>query len=128
VLLGHNEEVTPAAFSPDGTRVVTASNDATARVWSADGAGEPIVLRGHDKEVWSAAFSPNGRRVVTASRDGTARIWPLTSSDLMSLLWRATPYCVPPEQRRELLGETEDMARENHEACRAEVKRRAQAR
>lgn len=66
--------------------------------------------------------------MVTASEDGTARIWPLTSADLMTRLWRATPYCLPPEQRRELLGETEEMARQNHEACRAEVKRRAQGR
>jgi WD40 repeat protein len=86
------------------------------------------VLRGHEAMVLSAEFSPDGTRVITALSDRTARIWPFTSPDLMSLLWRATPYCMPPTQRRELLGETEDMAREKHEACRAEVKRRAQAR
>jgi WD40 repeat protein len=31
VLQGHNHRVRPAAFSPDGTRVVTASSD--ARIW-----------------------------------------------------------------------------------------------
>ncbi|MFE8604846.1 nSTAND1 domain-containing NTPase [Archangium violaceum] len=63
-------------FSPDGTRVVTASEDGTVRVWQADGQGEPVVLRGHERKVvWSALFSPDGTRVVTASGDGTARVW-----------------------------------------------------
>jgi hypothetical protein len=65
--------VRSAAFSPDGTRVVTASN--TARLWdAATGAplGEPLR---HESRVRSAAFSPDGARVVTASEDGTARLW-----------------------------------------------------
>ena len=32
-LRGHDDPVQSAAFSPDGTRVVTASFDRTARVW-----------------------------------------------------------------------------------------------
>ncbi|WP_437915025.1 protein kinase [Sorangium sp. So ce302] len=64
-----------AAFSPDGKRIVTASLDGSARIWRADGAGEPVVLRGHQDRLAWAAFSPDGRRVVTASYDRTARVW-----------------------------------------------------
>ena len=65
-----------AAFSPDGKRIVTASDDKTARLWDAD-TGKPIgePLKGHDGMVRSAAFSPDGKRIVTASEDKTARLW-----------------------------------------------------
>ena len=69
--------MTSAAFSPDGARVVTASWDKTARIWSA--ADEKLIaeLKGHAQRVTSAAFSPDGVRIVTASDDNTARVWPL---------------------------------------------------
>ena len=65
-----------AAFSPDGKRIVTASEDKTARLWDAE-TGKPIgePLRGHEGRVSSAAFSPDGKRIVTASGDKTARLW-----------------------------------------------------
>ena len=44
-LSGHTGAVDSAAFSPDGSRVVTASNDKTARVWQLD----PIVLMPADQ-------------------------------------------------------------------------------
>ncbi len=64
-----------AEFSPDGTRVVTASVDKTARLWDA-ATGKPLgePMR-HEDVVSSAAFSPDGKRVVTASWDKTARLW-----------------------------------------------------
>jgi WD40 repeat protein len=34
-LKGHTDRVLSASFSPDGTRIVTASDDSTARVWDA---------------------------------------------------------------------------------------------
>jgi WD40 repeat protein len=52
--------VTSAAFSPDGSRIVTASFDKTVRIWDAATAKEIAVLRGHEGAVWPAAFSPDG--------------------------------------------------------------------
>jgi hypothetical protein len=76
ILQGHNLPILAAAFSRDAGRLVTASQDLTARVWSLDGRGTPpLVLAGHLEHVWDAAFSPDGRLVVTAAEDGTARIW-----------------------------------------------------
>ena len=60
VLSGHEDWVTAVAFSPDGSRVVTASDDGTVRVWPAGEEGEPVVFEGHEGRVGSAAFDPDG--------------------------------------------------------------------
>jgi tetratricopeptide (TPR) repeat protein len=69
------------AFSPDGRRVVTASDDRTARVWDT-ATGQPLSTPlKHEGGVLHAAFSPDGRRIVTASRDRTARVWNISTDD-----------------------------------------------
>jgi WD40 repeat protein len=73
--LRHEGSVTSAQFSPDGTRIVTASNGTTAQVWDAATGkplGEPLQ---HNLGVLSAQFNPDGTRIVTASYDNTARVW-----------------------------------------------------
>jgi TPR repeat protein len=75
VLSGHGYFVQSAAYSPDGTRIVTASNDKTARIWDAGSGKQLAVLSGHGDIVLCAAYSPDGTRIVTASNDKTARIW-----------------------------------------------------
>jgi eukaryotic-like serine/threonine-protein kinase len=75
VLTGHGDRLNSAAYSPDGSRIVTASRDKTARIWDARTGVELAVLSGHGDAVASAAYSPDGSRIVTASYDKTARIW-----------------------------------------------------
>ena len=67
--------VNSAAFSPDGSRVLTASYDHTARLWDAKTGAPLAILLGHMDAVTSAVFSPDGSRIVTASNDDTARLW-----------------------------------------------------
>jgi dipeptidyl aminopeptidase/acylaminoacyl peptidase len=79
-LSGHSGPVYSAQFSPDGTRIVTAADDGTARVWreEPDGDWSTVALEGHRDRgsfrVSSAQFSPDGTRIVTASFN-TARVW-----------------------------------------------------
>lgn len=75
VLKEHTAPLWSASFTPDGRRLVTVSDDHTARVWDAQ-TGAPLwTLRGHGGPVRFAAFSRDGRYVVTTSPDKTARVW-----------------------------------------------------
>src|SRR5579871_6498408 len=75
VLAGHKGAVNSVAFSPDGAKLSTASEDKTARVWSAS-TGELLhTLDGHTDAVFAAPFSPDGAVVATVSADLTPRLW-----------------------------------------------------
>ena len=82
----HTDNVSHAAFSPDGARIVTASWDGTARLWSAETGTLLHSLVGHTEGVRHAAFSPDGARIVTASWDDTARLWSAATGTLLHTL------------------------------------------
>jgi WD40 repeat protein len=86
ILFGHSDAVKSAAYSPDGTQIVTASKDKTARIWDARTGVQLTVLSGHVAVVKSAAYSPDGTRVVTASDDKTARIWDARTGASLAVL------------------------------------------
>jgi WD40 repeat protein len=85
VLRGHTSAVQMARFNPEGDRIVTASQDGTARLW--DGAGRVItVLSGHKGRVQLAKFSPDGKLILTGSDDKTARLWNGRTGELIAIL------------------------------------------
>lgn len=93
----HDDEVLSAAFSPDGSRILTTSRDSTARLWEAETArpasGLPPLLHTDGKPVWGAVFDREGRLVLTAGQDERAGIWDAATGK--NLRW-----LMPAESRR----------------------------
>ncbi len=85
-LAGHTGWVRSLAFSRDGTRVATGSDDTTARIWDPRTGQALLTLAGHRGPVAGVAFSPDGRRLATASWDKTARVWDAATGDLLATL------------------------------------------
>ncbi|MBK7900052.1 MAG: PD40 domain-containing protein [Betaproteobacteria bacterium] len=75
VLRGHDRALTDVALSPDGRRAVTASDDATTRLWDTGTGRTLAVLHGHEYRVSKVAFSRDGAYVATGSDDATVRVW-----------------------------------------------------
>jgi len=74
VLRGHRGPVSMLQYSPNGDKIVTASDDRQVGLWTADGT-LIRMLEGHTDEVWRIKFSPNGKQILTSSKDGTVRVW-----------------------------------------------------
>ncbi|MEW4563970.1 protein kinase [Bremerella sp. JC770] len=88
---GHSTEVTGAAFSANGDRLVTGSFDGSLTVWfvdrpkqdnDAEDAPKPelhvqqfVPLKGHRKEISSIVFSPDSELLLTSSLDRSAIVW-----------------------------------------------------
>jgi WD40 repeat protein len=78
LLTGHEARVTALAYSPDGTRLLTGSEDKTAALWDVETGRLLTVYRGHAGAVNLLAYSPDGTRVATASgAEPLARVWPV---------------------------------------------------
>ena len=75
LLSGHKKGLWQATFSPDGKKILTASEDNTARLWSTKTGEQLAVLAAHEDTISHVAFSPDGTKMLTASLDNTARIW-----------------------------------------------------
>ncbi|KAL5485796.1 hypothetical protein ACEPAI_6838 [Sanghuangporus weigelae] len=81
------ENVISVALSPDGRRIVSASEYDTISIWDTD-SGELLLgpLEGHRCGILSLVFSPDGKRIASgsASADETIRIWDADSGELIS--------------------------------------------
>jgi WD40 repeat protein len=67
-LVGHTGGVNAVAYSPDGSRIVSAgSSDDTLKIWDASSGQELATFSGHTDYVLAVAYSPDGSRIVSGS-------------------------------------------------------------
>jgi WD40 repeat protein len=86
VLQGHRKDLRLARFSPDGRRILTASDDNTARLWDSRTGRQLAVLRGHVLPLGGAEWSPDGSRVLTHAQDFTTRVYDGVDGHRVSVL------------------------------------------
>jgi WD40 repeat protein len=63
------------AYSPDGTRLASGSDDRVIRLWDLEAKTEVMQLRGHLDRITDLLFTPDGKTLFTSSGDGTVRAW-----------------------------------------------------
>jgi WD40 repeat protein len=93
VLLGHDGRVLGAAFSPDGSSVLTSSRDGSARLWDVLGDRPLRVLerRTGSVGVTSVAVNDSGSEVASGGSDGVVRVVGSDGSVLRTLPAMARP-------------------------------------
>jgi WD40 repeat protein/predicted Ser/Thr protein kinase len=91
VLSGHSKPVWKLVYSPDGRTLVSASDDATLRLWDTETRRTRAVLRGHSTPVVALAISPDGRLIASGSGDwqhpsqpGEIKLWDAASGAFVS--------------------------------------------
>jgi len=71
----HHAPVNAVAWSPDSTRIASASDDMTVQVWDALTGNKPYIFGGHTSPVDTVAWSPNGQLIASGSVDDTIKVW-----------------------------------------------------
>lgn len=77
---GHEAPITSVAFSLDGTRLISGSEDKTARVWNVADAQELNKLSEHNGAVVQVALNSNGQQALTVAADNAMAAWNLADA------------------------------------------------
>jgi len=99
----HENTVFSARFSRNGSLLLTASQDTTARLWDTSRWQEVARLKTNGI-VYDAQFNPDESLLVTASGEGLARIWITPTTDLVATACSRLTRNLTEEEWRQYLG------------------------
>lgn len=90
-LIGHEGSIFRIAWCPDGSKVISVSDDRSARIWTVTSQREDsgnlevleadVSLFGHNARVWDCYISDY--IIITCGEDCTCRVWGLEGNQLM---------------------------------------------
>jgi WD40 repeat protein len=83
---GHRLTVSSARFSPDGSKIATASDDAWGRVWDSATGELLTLLVGHRSKHGPCVWTDSGRTVLTGAADSTLRSWDARTGEMRRVL------------------------------------------
>ncbi|MBN1697074.1 MAG: WD40 repeat domain-containing protein [Spirochaetales bacterium] len=83
---GHSDWIRDIAFTYDNERIVSGSDDCTARLWDTKTGTSLMVYRGHTDTVRAVAIHPDNTILATGSWDTTIRLWMLETGKCIKIL------------------------------------------
>jgi len=78
VITGHSGGVPALAFSPDDRTLVSASHDATVRLWDPVTGSQTMRFAGDGGRFWSVTFSTDGTQLAAGADNGSIHTWSAT--------------------------------------------------
>jgi WD40 repeat protein len=80
------------AWSPDGKRVASASDDKTVQVWDAADGGHLFTYMGHTSPMRSVAWSPQNNYIASVSADSLVHVWNAADGNARFALVKSQPW------------------------------------
>jgi WD40 repeat protein len=81
VLSGHTDKVGSLVFFPDGTSLVSGSDDMTVKLWDVQTGGVVKTFCSHTGPVFSVSISANCTTIASGSGDHTIRLWDIQTGE-----------------------------------------------
>jgi WD40 repeat protein len=115
VLSGHTEGVGALTFSPDGTSLVSGSNDKTLKLWDTQTGGVVKTFHGHTDRVNSTSISSDCTIIASGSEDKTIRLWDIQMGEchhIMEQQEKVPWVCFSPTDPQHLISESGDVVQQ----------------
>jgi WD40 repeat protein len=100
-LTGHSKGIWRLQYFPDGSKIVTGSDDKTLKIWDAHTGVLIRTLSYHDGKVTAIAVSHNNQFIASGGADNTVKIWNVNNGQcartIITNLWYHSAIAFSPD-------------------------------